>query len=118
MALADTCALIFTNITQDCEVICILAKDVQRFLSLFYGAISRSTPHLYISALCWVPEESYMHRVLCPFFSNESLIISGRSKKWPAALWMNGTSSWAWQVAFSLDGRYIAAGSRDRCIYI
>ena len=83
-----------------------------------YDAISCSTPHLYISALTWLPTESALREILYPKFFSQPLILSGREERWQSALWVNATGSAVWQVAYSPDSRLLAACSCDNTIYV
>lgn len=98
--------------------ICSPAQDTYKLLTFFYDAICISTPHLYISAYCFVPEESYSSKIFSLLFFNESLIVSGRRKAWPSAQWINATTGSVWCISFSPDNHYVAAGSQDTDIHV
>ncbi|KAI5121551.1 hypothetical protein M0805_002608 [Coniferiporia weirii] len=53
-------------------------KELFKLVSAYHTAISVSTPHLYVSALSWVPTESVVAKVLYPSFCNQPLISSGK----------------------------------------
>ena len=87
-------------------------------MTLFYEPMSVSTPHIYISALSWLPEESYLAKLLYPFFTNQPVIVSGREKRWQSSLWVKNMGNWINQVVFSPDGAKVAAASHDFSICI
>ncbi|KAG9098200.1 hypothetical protein FS749_004409 [Ceratobasidium sp. UAMH 11750] len=91
---------------QDCRI---LAHDAYRFVLLFYDAISRSTPHLYISALAIAPVNSEISRRMRGFFSNLLTVTQGEEKEWARCLriiWVPGIVNC---VAFSPDSRRIVS---------
>ena len=92
--------------------------DVHRFITFFYDAMSVSTPHIYISALTWLPEESYLAKLLIPFFTNQPAIESGRESKWQSSLWVRSMGGGVNSVSFHPDGSKIAAASSDQTISI
>ena len=87
-------------------------------MAMSYDAISLSTPHLYVSALTWLPRKSVLREILYPKVSNQPLILSGREESWQSALWINATGHAVWQVAYSPDSSHLAACSYDKIIYI
>lgn len=89
-----------------------------RLVSSFYDAIDQSTPHLYVSALTWLPEKSPLKRLLYPYFTNQPFIVFGRILDWHSTLWMNATGGRVWQVDFSPDSQYLAACSDDGTIHV
>lgn len=98
--------------------ICEVAQDAYRLLSSAYDAISYSTPHLYVSAMIWLPEKSSLRPLLDPHFENQHLLLTGRHKEWHRTRWMNAMGGPVWTVAFSPDGRHVAASSFDETICI
>ena len=114
---------ITTKKSQDDKSICELARDAFRTIAMSYDAISCSTPHLYISALTWLPTESALREILYPKFSSQPLILFGREERWQSALWVNATGSAVWQVEFTrlvfacrllLRQHYIRLGGENR----
>lgn len=81
------------------------------------NAISYSTPHLYISALARLPEESTLRPVLSCLKSSE-LITTGRNENWPSMLLMYSVAGKVRHVTFSADSKSIAACADDGRIYI
>lgn len=95
-----------------------MARDAHRIVSSAYDAINHSTPHLYVSVLSWLPEESPLRALLYPHFENQPLLLTGRHNEWHRARWMNAMGGWVQQVAFSHDGRNVAACSNDKTICV
>ncbi|KAH8113773.1 hypothetical protein DFH11DRAFT_274412, partial [Phellopilus nigrolimitatus] len=105
--------------------------DLHRFTSAFYEGIRSSTPHLYISALSWVPSDCYTAHQFCPSFSNQHLVLKGKDSVWKddeRTMHTEGTAlrtgetvghlSCVTSVAYSPDGRQIVSGSWDETICI
>ncbi|KAI5122684.1 hypothetical protein M0805_009737 [Coniferiporia weirii] len=90
-----------------------VANDLYRLVTANYIPISVSTPHLYISALSWAPTESFVAKELYPYFSNQSLITSGKEKNWKTNLWTSNAGSEIYAVTYSPDGCHIVSGSYD-----
>ncbi|KIK31740.1 hypothetical protein CY34DRAFT_243036, partial [Suillus luteus UH-Slu-Lm8-n1] len=93
------------------------AMDVQRFIQVFGGIILHSTPHLYVSALPFLPANSPLSKELCARFPNILRVASGRDMNWPAVqtvLW--GHTGPVNSVAFSPDGCRIVTGSWDETV--
>ncbi|KAI5118311.1 hypothetical protein M0805_006479 [Coniferiporia weirii] len=103
---------------QPVNYIAVMCKELYRFISAYYTPVSISTPHLYLSALSWVPTESNMAEKLYPHFSNQPLVSMGKETKWKSTLWTSDAESSILCVAYSPDGRHIASGSRDNNLRI
>ncbi|KIN93801.1 hypothetical protein M404DRAFT_44131, partial [Pisolithus tinctorius Marx 270] len=96
-----------------------LVKDGIKFLHSFSGAISHSAPHLYISALPFIPVETMLSMVLKPNFSSLLGVVGGQ-ELWPATqlLGLEGHTDAVISVAFSPDGRRIVSGSMDETVRV
>jgi WD40 repeat protein len=93
--------------------------DASKFVTTFKDPISYSTPHIYLSALPFSPEESWVSRHYYPFFSQTVTVDRGRAARWPACvLRLDGHSGPVISVAFSPDNKLIATGSRDYAIIV
>ncbi|KIM84728.1 hypothetical protein PILCRDRAFT_67515 [Piloderma croceum F 1598] len=91
------------------------ATDAHIFVSTFSVAISRSTPHIYMSALPFSPTESIVAKRFLPLFPRAPSIEVGRAVRWPAfSLVIEGHKATIFSVAFSPDGKRIVTGSSDR----
>ena len=81
---------------------------------MFGGAISFSTPHLYLSALAFSPRGSRISlKTFKDRFCGLPTVVSGNSKVWPAVQAVLHQSSGVGSVVFSPDGKYILSGSGD-----
>ncbi|KAG8741329.1 hypothetical protein FRC10_002991 [Ceratobasidium sp. 414] len=96
------------NIAGDCRA---YAHDVFRFLITSYDAVSKSTPHLYVSALGLAPSKSEMVQHIRHHFPNTFTIMDSAEQKWSPCLRTIQTGSLILATTFSPDGRYIATGS-------
>ncbi|PPQ74828.1 hypothetical protein CVT26_005429 [Gymnopilus dilepis] len=95
------------------------AADAQRFVRVFGGTISFSTPHLYVSALPFSPAKSRIFQKFAGHFQNTLKIIRGQHKGWPVTqAVLRGHTKTVNSVAFSPDGRRIISGSSDKTIRI
>ncbi|KAG8724238.1 hypothetical protein FRC09_020676 [Ceratobasidium sp. 395] len=95
-----------------------VANDAYRFVLLFYDAISRSTPHLYVSALAFAPRNSGITRRLRGNFPKLSSITEGAEKDWTPCLRSIWVSSETHSTAYSPDSRRIVSGSKDGAVRI
>lgn len=92
--------------------------DVYKLVSFFNEPMSVSTPHIYISALTWLPEESYLAKLLYPFLTNQPALKSAREKTWLSSLWIKSMSTCVNSVVFSRNGAKVAAAAHDGTIFI
>ena len=93
------------------------AADAQRFLRLFCGMISYSTPHLYLSALPFSPKSSGISARFTDKFFHSAKIISDHNATWSVVQGeLRGHSGSVECVAFSADGKRIVSGSFDKTI--
>ncbi|KAG6326429.1 hypothetical protein ID866_12660, partial [Astraeus odoratus] len=102
-----------------CKELCLVASDIIKFVQTFGLAISTSTAHLYLSALPFSPEKSFLFPQLTNKFPNIAKVADGHVTHWPTAQHLReGHTDIVFSVAFSPDGRFIASGSRDHTIYL
>ncbi|KAH8809600.1 quinon protein alcohol dehydrogenase-like superfamily [Flagelloscypha sp. PMI_526] len=96
-----------------------LCQDVLSFLRTFAVPISRSYPHIYLSALPFTPKLSFIRRCFLKHFPGVMTIQSGLDERWPRLqATLRGHSEAVCSVAFSLDDKYIVSGSEDTTIRI
>ncbi|KAI5120284.1 hypothetical protein M0805_005341 [Coniferiporia weirii] len=95
-----------------------VCKELYKLVSAYYTAIATSTPHLYISALSWVPSESLLAEQLYPYFSGQPFVSSGKEKKWRTTLWIANTEGRVLCNVYSPNGRHIVSASDDGNLYI
>lgn len=88
---------------------------------MFGGTISQSTPHLYLSALPFSPENSIVHQTYITEFppSRGARVVSGRITTWPAyQSVLSGHTAAVNCAAFSPDGKCIVSGSDDNTVRV
>lgn len=56
--------------------------DQQRWISSFSQLITDSIAYMYIFALCWAPEDSWINKSLAPSFKHHPLVTSGKERNW------------------------------------
>ncbi|KIN94536.1 hypothetical protein M404DRAFT_168052, partial [Pisolithus tinctorius Marx 270] len=96
-----------------------MVQDEIKFIMNFGGAISHSAPHLYISALPFIPSDTRLAKVLMPMFSGLVGVTSGGLREWMAAqLSLEGHAAAVYSVAFSPDGKRIVSGSCDKTVRV
>ncbi|KAG8793290.1 hypothetical protein FRC12_003231 [Ceratobasidium sp. 428] len=95
---------------QDCQVV---ANDAYRFVLSFYDAISRSTPHLYLSALPFAPSTSDIAQRLRGFFPKLLTVVEGVEQAWTPCLRSISLSSAVMSTSYSPDGRRIISGDES-----
>jgi WD domain, G-beta repeat len=99
--------------------LCDFVRDASRFIVNFYEPISTSAPHIYVSALPFLPSESLIAKHYKPSFSNTMSVLGGVDKNWPACTNIfHGHTNRVCSVAFSPDGTRVASGSYDKTIRI
>ncbi|KAG8704540.1 hypothetical protein FRC09_003461 [Ceratobasidium sp. 395] len=100
---------------QDCAVV---ASDAYRFVLSFYDAISKSTPHLYISALAFAPSNSGLAQRMRPVCSKLLAVVQGTETEWTPCL----TGIWVGfevnSIAVSPNGQRIVSGSLDATVRV
>ena len=90
-----------------------------KFIHNLSNAPSASTPHLYLSALPFAPENSLLVKDLRARFPCIARVAAGHHKEWPSAqILLQGHTSWARSVAFSPDGTRIVSGSQDKTVRV
>ena len=94
-------------------------KDGIKFVQIFAGAIDKSTPHLYLSGLPFLPSTSVMGRGLLKGFPGIARVAVGMHDSWPRNHHvLQGHTESVQSVVFSPDGRHIVSGSSDRTIQV
>ncbi|KAG9024420.1 hypothetical protein FRB95_011538 [Tulasnella sp. JGI-2019a] len=99
------------------EVIPALFSDLHRFIMEFMEPITTSTPHIYSSALLFIPSET---RLSCQYgylADNRLKIVCGCAKEWSQTLWITKKHhSAVTYVTISPDGTTIVSGSDDNTL--
>ena len=95
------------------------AKDGVKLIHNLSIAPSASTPHLYISALPFVPQNSVLYRAVREKFPHVAKVVEGYYEGWPAAqVLLQGHTDYVNMVAFSPDGNRIVSGSDDNTVRV
>ncbi|KIM20489.1 hypothetical protein M408DRAFT_81907, partial [Serendipita vermifera MAFF 305830] len=96
-----------------------VARDIQKFVATFGSIISRSVPHIYLSALPFAPLKSAISCQYKPGFPQTLKIEMGGQSEWPTTQNVFvGHKGAVHSVCFSLDGKRIASGSEDETIRV
>jgi WD40 repeat protein len=96
-----------------------LAWDMHHFVRVFAGAISESTPHIYLSAVPLAPRNSALSQRYLERYPQVLKVESGGQKHWPAMQKsLSGHGKSIYSVAVSPDGKYIVSGSGDGMILV
>lgn len=103
----------------DVENIVGLIKDSVKFTRYFAPVMTRSAPHIYISALPFTPVSSAVATVYRLMFRKGISVSVGKLLEWPTEqLVIRGHDSLVLCTAVSPDGTCIVSGSSDKTIRI
>ncbi|KAI0342490.1 WD40 repeat-like protein [Trametopsis cervina] len=83
--------------------------DLERFVSMCGSAISKSMPHLYLSALAFVPPASFIHKQHTKRFSRALCVANSGDIRWPQCLLRITAGKPVRGIAVSPDDRLIAS---------
>ena len=74
-----------------------------------------SVPHIYLSALPFLPQSSLLRQRLEHVFNHWD-IVSNSKPEWDAVLWERSAGTELYSVAFSPNGRYVTCGGDDGAV--
>ena len=101
------------------EDVAALARDGVKFIHNLSNGPSASTPHLYLSALPFAPEDSLLVKALRERFPCIAKVVGGHHKEWPSTqVLLQGHTEYVTSVAFSPDGTRIVSGSVDNTVRV
>jgi WD40 repeat protein len=86
-----------------------MAADASRFSFTFAHIISRSVPHIYLSALPFAPPTSLVSRCYREQFPRTIKVLHEEGVKWPAMRFSISTSDYVCSVSIQPDGKRVAA---------
>ncbi|KIL54614.1 hypothetical protein M378DRAFT_47470, partial [Amanita muscaria Koide BX008] len=119
MGILHRCLATIVNWLEGYEQVILVAKDGIQLIQNFGGMISESIPHLYLSALPFLPEDSILSKLLSLKFPLIAKVVSGQLPTWPPfGCLLTGHTEKVYSVTFSHDGKWAASGSVDRTIRI
>jgi WD40 repeat protein len=91
-----------------------MISDSLRFVDVTAPMLRQSTPHLYLSALPFIPRDSPLSISYLPAFPGTIDVEDKNSLQWPQMVLNIPTSSENLSIALSPDGKRIVSGSKDR----
>ena len=90
--------------------------DLKQFTSVFATPIHQSAPHIYLSALAFVPTSSVLH-ILCQHFLKMVILRQGRMVDWPRLVHVfTGHTRDVNAIAVSPNGSLVVSASDDHTI--
>ncbi|KIK50689.1 hypothetical protein GYMLUDRAFT_134386, partial [Collybiopsis luxurians FD-317 M1] len=96
-----------------------LCRDIKQCVKIFGKMMIESTPHLYVSAIPFLPVKSILSKVIQQQAPKVAKICKGEVKHWPAIQTiLVGHERGINSVAFSQNGRRIVSGSDDGTVRI
>ncbi|KIN98733.1 hypothetical protein M404DRAFT_827280, partial [Pisolithus tinctorius Marx 270] len=96
-----------------------LVEDGIKLIRNFGSVIVHSTPHLYASALPFIPSNALLSMMLLPKFPRLARVAVGGLKGWPVEQQLlQGHAFMVNSVAFSPDGKKIVSGSWDKTVRV
>ncbi|KAI0339471.1 WD40 repeat-like protein [Trametopsis cervina] len=95
-----------------------MLSDIEQFASMCMPAISLSTPHLYVSALAYVPQTSFIHRSYSDAYAGGVRVVNKEDLQWLRCILRIATSSDIFSVAISPDGGILATAHHDGTVML
>lgn len=96
-----------------------LAMDMRQFIAHFNDAISRSVPHIYVSALPLSPPSSAVRKQYEKQYPNTLMVTAGGYQRWsPLVATLRGHTGRVTAVVFLPDNSRIVSGSEDMTLLL
>ncbi|KAL5636345.1 hypothetical protein ACGC1H_004979 [Rhizoctonia solani] len=102
----------------DSDVLKPWAKDAHRLILSFYDAIATSTPHLYVSALAFAPENCLTAQRMRPYFLNTIAVTRGGDSYWHPCIKVMVHPHAVQTLSISPNGKSIVVGYPDGSLAI
>ncbi|KIJ26367.1 hypothetical protein M422DRAFT_272569 [Sphaerobolus stellatus SS14] len=113
------CLLAIEQLTQFDMKLAKIARDVMHFVRMTSAVIEEATPHLYLSALIFVPQNTSFFTSFSENLNQRAKVLAGLEGKWPAMeLTLTGHQAGINSVSFSPDREKVVSGSSDQTIRI
>ncbi|KIO00211.1 hypothetical protein M404DRAFT_153493 [Pisolithus tinctorius Marx 270] len=96
-----------------------LVEDEIKLIQNFGSVMVHSTPHLYASALPFIPSNALLSMMLLPNFPGLARVVLGGLNRWPVEQQLlHGHTSEVKSVTFSPDGKRIVSSSKDNTVRV
>ncbi|KIJ42157.1 hypothetical protein M422DRAFT_171537, partial [Sphaerobolus stellatus SS14] len=96
-----------------------LSRDAIKFVRMASPVIEEASPHLYLSAFNFIPENSILYEHFSKCFSQRARVSTGQEAQWQALeVTLRGHTHWVNSVTFSPDGQRVVSGCDDKTIRI
>ncbi|KIJ42926.1 hypothetical protein M422DRAFT_170420, partial [Sphaerobolus stellatus SS14] len=113
------CLLVIKQLTQFDMKLAKIARDAMNLIRMTSTVIEEATPHLYLSALTFVPQNTSFFTSFLENLNQRAKVLAGLGGKWPAMeLTLTGHQAGINSVSFSPERERVVSGSNDQTIRI
>ncbi|KAJ7208029.1 WD40 repeat-like protein [Mycena pura] len=102
--------------SEDLQALLNMVDEFLKFTRYFAKPIAESAPHIYISALAFIPETSMLRRVYSTHYPGTLSITRGLITRWPALQVEISASYSVFAIAVSPDSKTIVGGLQNGTI--